>query len=383
VSPPTDDDIEVEIDLSDVDPDYDGSDEEPVDWEEAPEHLAEALPTPRPKLELTPERKRLLREIRRRRMMTFEQLDTLPPTEWFVEGVCPLGMTVVHGAGGSFKSFLLLDWMLHADQSMTWHGRNVRPGKCLYVAGEGAAGISRRVHAWRYYHHVTARCGLTFMAAPINLFKADPDSLEVVAELVAIGNFDYVVVDTLHTASYGADENSSKDIGVVFENARQLAAGAGATLFFVHHDPKVGKTARGSSSIRDDSDVVLGVVKDESIDLTGTLSADKIRDEETYAPMTFHLEKVTPPNRKSSLVIESIDGNHNPLTMQRGQRILNAVGDNPGSPTDQIKRLLGISGSDWKKQSEELLAEGKLLVRNGPNNAKLWYLPGDEPEDDE
>jgi hypothetical protein len=372
----TDDDIEVEIDLSDVDPDYV---EEPVDWSDVDAGVRAEFEPKRPAaVHLDP---KVARSIYHDRFLTAGQLMRMPPPEWMVQGLFPLGFTVLHGDGGSYKTFLMLDWMLCADQGLDWHGRKVRQGRCLYMAGEGARGIGKRIRAWCYYHDLDPkRLNTIFMTKPVNLFADDRDAARAfLARVMKRGRFDYLVIDTLHTASGGADENSSKEIGKVFERAVEIAGDS--TLFFVHHDPKAGNTPRGTSSIRDDADVVLSSKKVEGVDLTGTLRASKVRDEEEFKKFEFHLIPVHPPGAPNSLVIDSIDVNMNPMAMQHGQRIINIVGDKPGITTNGLKEALGgVNGSQLVKWMKPLIEGQQVLALEGPNRAKLWYLPGDEPD---
>jgi hypothetical protein len=58
-------------------------------------------------------------------------------------------------------------------------------------------------------------------------------------------------------------------------------------------------------------------------------------------------------------------------------RIAAAVAENPGSSTKSLRKLLRMSGRQWCRQ----VPHAGVVFITAPNHTKLWYLPGDEPED--
>lgn len=322
--------------------------------------------------------------VRRQRMLSVSALFDLPPIQWFLEGLLPAGpCTVMHGKGGTRKSFIILDWMLCADQGLDWHGHFVKPGRCLYMAGEGVQGLSKRIRAWAHPRDIDPFTLTTdFMAIPLNLFTLKPEQVEKWRSLVATLGYDYIVVDTLHTASSGADENSSQDIGTVYENARRIAGDS--QLFYIHHDPKVGKTARGSSAIRDDADVVIEIDRDPNLDLTSIIKPDKIRDADDFMPMHVHFE-LHGEGLASSLYITGVGHDENPgVFAGHGQKIINILDDQPGRTKNEVLELLG-NHKQVRESFDALADEGEIYTKKGPHQegAKvvqrdLWYAKGYE-----
>jgi hypothetical protein len=286
---------EVEIDLSH--PEAFDEYSEPVDWEDLPEEdreEAEEQLAVEPEVERKVPSKGALSLVLRQRLSPIKGILDLPSPEWFIERLLPVGeVTILHGQSGTKKSFLLLDWALCAATGRIWHGHPLRPGKVLYIVAEGIYGTGKRIRAWAAQHRVdpyTLR-RIDFMALPINLFSITFEQANHWADVVAYLHYDYIVIDTLHMSSAGADENSSKDMGLVFKNARTIA-GERAKLFFAHHDPKDGsKTGRGSGSIRDDADVVLRLAEKEKDSPISVLHAEKIKDGPAFAPVAILFEE--------------------------------------------------------------------------------------------
>lgn len=297
----------------------------------------------------------VLRKIRSSRMMNMTRLRSLPPVEWFIKDLIPAGpRTLIHGPGGSKKSFLLLDWMLCAVTGEPWHGRQVAPGQVLYIVGEGVSGIGKRVDAWLSAHpDVDPRLpGIAFMPSSINLFTLAGDNGEherdLWARVFAALGVRYIVIDTVHQSMAGGEENSATDIGRVLEVASYLAGqGArenAADLFLVHHDPKatIGSSGpRGSSALRDSVDVCLTMEPHKTNNLLSMLKPDKVRDAEPfrtqYVTFGVHGEGIS-----SSLFTKTVDS---------------------GEPTGEVKERLELS-----EEARVFLA----WMRKNSRGSKRW-----------
>jgi hypothetical protein len=159
-------------------------------------------------------------------------------------------------------------------------GRSLGPFKVtepkgvLYYALEGTRAIKLRLEAEK---RSQAEVGtplpdnmpLFVVERPTNFINASKANVsKVVAanewmiknKSVALG---LVVVDTLTKAMPGSDQNSVDDTSALFDFTTQLRAhGITATVVYVHHTGKDGKT-RGSSNIEAEVDVVLKMRKQE------------------------------------------------------------------------------------------------------------------------
>src|SRR3954471_10936705 len=104
------------------------------------------------------------------RLLTAAQLASIPRPRPLVGELLPAAaLAVVWGKPGSAKSFLALDLALCVAGGLPWQGQEIRQGKVLYVAAEGAAGLQLRVAAWEQEFRTTAPDGIRFHQGRINL----------------------------------------------------------------------------------------------------------------------------------------------------------------------------------------------------------------------
>lgn len=342
----------------------------------------------------------VLRKIKSSRMMTVTRLFELPPPEWFIDNLIPSGpRTLLHGPGGSKKSFLVLDWMLCAATETPWHGRDVAPGRVLYIVGEGVAGIGKRIKAWLHAHPDAPADlpNIVFMPSSINLFTLTSEShrreVDLWRRVFTTMGFRYIVIDTVHQSMAGGEENSATDIGKVLEVASKIAGqgdDASADLILVHHDPKVREggvsSPRGSSALRDSVDVCLQVeaVKDQP--LAAVLKADKVRDAEAFRPQHLRFAKHG-EGVNESLYLASVDDGKprgemaERITRSEDQRrVLAFLKDKrrrsapPKSKTALAKAVGGRYG-DTARAVQELLDDGAIAVIEGA--IRLAPAPGE------
>lgn len=197
------------------------------------------------------------------RLLSADDLASLPPVRWRVRGILPeQGLAAVYGPSGAGKSFLVLDLLGAVADGREWFGRRTRACPVTYLALEGEAGIAQRVAAYRVRHgHPPA--AMRFVAASFALLEAG-DVLDLAADIRAAGGADgIVVIDTLNRAANGADENDSRDMGRLIAGAKALQAALGGLVVLVHHSGKdASRGLRGHSSLHGALDAVLEVSRD-------------------------------------------------------------------------------------------------------------------------
>ena len=195
--------------------------------------------------------------------------------EWLVKNVITRKeRTMMVGASQSGKSFLAIDLALSIARGAHWFGNRVLRGGVVYQAGEGGRGIKKRLRAYRAEHGIAASDELPFVLLPaaVDLFSGEDACEALIAEsLHWAGTFDcpleLVVIDTLSTATPGADENSSKDIGPVLARCERIAQKTNAAVMLVHHMNSGGQKPRGHTSILANLDSVLKVEKLDEMDI--------------------------------------------------------------------------------------------------------------------
>jgi hypothetical protein len=174
-------------------------------------------------------------------------MQALPPLIWRVKGVLPaVGLAALFGPSASGKSFLALDMAAAIAQGTSWFGCRTRSAAVIYVALEGEGGFKNRVAAWEHEHGKPIPTVLNFVMQPFKV--ADLQDLDDLASVVPKGSV--IFIDTLNRAAPLADENSSKDMGLILEGAKQLQIATAGLVVLVHHTGKdVGKGLRGHSSL--------------------------------------------------------------------------------------------------------------------------------------
>jgi hypothetical protein len=230
-----------------------------------------------------------------------DQLDEPGPEfEWLIDGWMSCGdRSIIGGASQSGKSFLAVHAALSIAHDREFFGAKVKPGLVVYQAGEGVRAFKRRLRAWRKHHGVlfSRETPFVFLQSPVDLWRADGDTPKLIEEINGIAEqypepLRLVVIDTLATATVGADEVSGRDMGLVMANVAKIGAATGAAVSLVHHLNAGGERLRGHTSIFANIDQVIIVTKDE---LTGVRTArlDKLRDgDETGATFSFELMSV-------------------------------------------------------------------------------------------
>jgi hypothetical protein len=203
----------------------------------------------------------------------------LPRGDPLIEGVIDRHtLFVVAGRDQSYKSFLVLDWLLSLATGHTWLGRATQRCKVLYVVGEGAWGLNDRVAAWEAaWQQDVDDDWFHVRRAPVNLFRQTDAYADLVDRITTAG-YEVVVFDTLQRMASGADQNAAKDAGVIISSLDRIrqTIGAGAVGVVAHTD-KGDNDTRGSSAFEDDADIVWRVKRDPDEEIVRAL-LDKRKD---------------------------------------------------------------------------------------------------------
>ena len=215
------------------------------------------------------------------------------------------------GPSYSFKSFLLLDWLLSMVSNRRWNGKFTAPAKVAYVLGEGKSSLLKRAMAWMKYHEVTSdeevlineRFRACFEVPQLGS-KASVDNF--LADLAA-ENFkpDVIAIDTFARAMVGKDENDQKDVGLWIEQADRLRQ-LGYTVIFLHHTKKsieFGVQYRGSTAIMGAMDTAMTLTRNENY---CTLNITKQKDHDEGPDMRFRRVLVDVNGETSCVLVPSL-----------------------------------------------------------------------------
>lgn len=203
-----------------------------------------------------------------------------------------LFMLVAPEASG--KSFLALGWACSVATGTPWIGRESKQGPVFYLAGEGFAGLRRRMRAWELH------TGTSLDAAPLFVSKTaaalmDAESAASVTSAVQAlcthhGPPALLVVDTFARNMGPGDENSNTDVGVFVSHVDAIRQQLGCSVLIVHHSGHQEKgRGRGASSLQFGMDARFTLeVKAAGIELTNP----KQKDGEPIAPMLLELKQI-------------------------------------------------------------------------------------------
>jgi hypothetical protein len=201
------------------------------------------------------------------RIIPAADLAKLPKATWLIPDILPeMGLSVLYGAPGSYKSFVALDWSLRVAQK--------RP--VVYTIYEGLTGYWQRIKAWS--EHFSGGYDNLQMCIG-DLAVMDLNQLNEFVEELHKYKPALVVIDTLARAMTGSDENSSRDMGLFVAGCERIRRELSAAVLIVHHSNKGGVHERGSIALRGAADVMIKQTLDDDIIVT---ECDKMKDAEPF-----------------------------------------------------------------------------------------------------
>ena len=233
----------------------------------------------------------------------------LPNVEWLLQQFLPAkSLVTLFGPSGSGKSFVALDFGLRVSQQHS----------VMYVAAEGLRGYVNRMDAWSKYTDLKeGRIRFIGNAPPL----LDKNEVQDFINAVLPYAPKLIILDTLARCMVGADENSSRDMGLVIAAVEQIQRATDATILLVHHTTKNGSTERGSSALRGACDVMIELTNDDG---HIRLACSKSKDSEEFATQLYRLQVIEIESGRTSCVIvpsqQGTQTTRDPLT--KNQRLV-------------------------------------------------------------
>lgn len=186
------------------------------------------------------------------KLLGLNELSQLPPNEWLIKGVLPSkGLASIFGPSGSGKTFLAIDLLMAVATKQDWFGFKVKNAPVVYVGLEGKAGITRRIEAWTTKNQLPAPSNFKVVLDNFdltNMFEVEGLAREIIQSNMSQG---VIVIDTLNQASPSADENSSKDMGMIINHLKVLQEATDSLVLIIHHTGKnTSAGLRGHSSLK-------------------------------------------------------------------------------------------------------------------------------------
>ena len=142
---------------------------------------------------------------------------------------------MLFGKGGTYKSFLALDWACQ----LAHEGATV-----VYIVAEGASGMRARIHAWKTANKVEALPHLFLMPSNVALHGQKYVEAWIAAMVAQLGKStpDLVVVDTLARNFVGGNEKDPQDMGLFVEGCERIRLELETAVLVLHHTTKDGVT---------------------------------------------------------------------------------------------------------------------------------------------
>lgn len=206
-----------------------------------------------------------------------------PPPGYWVKGVVPDGdLVVIYGASGSGKSFLAWDMACAVERGTPWMDRKTRKGRSVYICAEGGGGFRTRVRAYAAENQIDPNTLPGVIPDAPNLREVE-DIKSLVHSVRAYGPIDIIWVDTFAATTPGADENTSKDIGLALSHCKSLSRILNCLVVLVHHSGKdAARGARGWSGLRAASDGELEVSRDGDLRVLKVMKSKDGRDGDLF-----------------------------------------------------------------------------------------------------
>lgn len=333
----------------------------------------------------------LLPEHERYRLYRVDELSEFPLVEWLVDRyLARRELSVLWGSGGTFKSFLALDWAA----TLASGGQPV-----VYIAAEGASGMRARVAAWMRHYGVAELPQLYVMPANVNVHRA----LEVATWTAAMraqlrgATPVLVVVDTLARNFVGGSENDPREMGEFVDGLERIRKEFDTAVLVIHHATKEGKTERGTESLRNASFAMFEVVDRGGSGRAADVRCDRMKDAEPPPTVRINPVQVSLPEElgegASSLVAGwpgsgceqggRSDGKRPELRPElsgRQAKLLKALhGRSDGRSPEDLASYLKISQRTLRKELKTLRESGLAAVE-GRTSDRRYVLTEDGRE---
>ena len=200
-----------------------------------------------------------------------------------IKNLIPNGVTIVFGESQAMKSFVVTDMAWHVATGLDWCGNRVKQHGVLVILGEGQDGFRKRLLALKKERRGNA--DIWVHPEPVDLLNGVGAMSDILAHAEAsLGvRIGMVVFDTLSLMLGGGDENTAKDTGLAFNNARRVFADR--ALVFAHHSGHNDKSReRGSYQIQGNADSRISVSRNDRIIL---VTHKKTKDDRLCAPIAL------------------------------------------------------------------------------------------------
>ncbi len=319
---------------------------------------------------------------------SLEDLLLFPDKEWLIDQVIGAGdLGMFYGPAGTGKTFLVIDMIISCLMGYGWAERfkTKRPLNIAYCAGEGLSGLKSRFGAAVKHNKVKPSLkNFTFFNTMPQLFleheEADHETIKRFVdewksnqEKGTADPLDILFIDTLHTSTIGADENSAKDMGKALHLCRYASKELGCAVVLIHHSNKGGNEERGSSALRGAMDVIIEITKPKKD--PSTMICSKLKDGKQWQSQNFELIPVDGTKSVCVSWKDLIDSKEKKgKADEHIERILRKMNEYPESEftVKQVSEIIGEKESNTRKLLKKMTDTGVCCKKlKNPKQEKL------------
>ncbi len=220
-------------------------------------------------------------------LYTLDEYRRRPVPPPLIKGLIAKGAVAgLVGDFAAYKTFLALGMGLAVAYGVPWAGFDTEQAPVIYVAGEGGAGLVKRIDAFKKHHgHADDPPAFYLLDEPPRLIDGDAGPLLAsIAALPAAPGF--IVLDTVARTFGTGDENSAEDMSKYVAAVDRIKTETGATVLLLHHNNKQGGY-RGSTALPGALDTMIAAEKTAD---GVVLRCEKQKDDEPFADI--RLQKV-------------------------------------------------------------------------------------------
>jgi hypothetical protein len=230
-------------------------------------------------------------------------------------------LMMLFGAPSAGKSFVAIAMAAAVATGYPWLDRDVRRGTVFYLAGEGHAGLSRRLRAWEI------DTGVSLEGAPLFVSKLPAQLMDAanahivereISELAAKhGSPVLIIIDTLARNMGSGNDSDNADIGVFVGHIDGMRHRLGCTVQIVHHSGHLETDrARGASALPAAMDAIFQMENKGGV---RSLTHRKSKESELAAPIPLTLKEVPigwkdGKGREISSAVVALADSHGPAT---------------------------------------------------------------------
>ena len=266
------------------------------------------------------------------------------------------------GDPGVGKSFFALSWGLSVASGVNWQDRPVKQGPVYYFAGEGKAGMKRRMMAWKERYGKNPGNAFRVLSGGWDLTNLDSVNklYTLMCEVVEKdGVPSMIVVDTLARHFGANNENDTQSMNTFVSYMDLIRKKFQCTILVIHHTGKdKDKGGRGSTVLHGAVDCSYLVEKSESGQMT--LKCLKMKDAEMPAHQFYELMSVQIRRPDGHLLVQD-DG----VTPVTSAVIVPADGPAEEEVTIKPKKTKDVEKKAhqaflelWEQQAKNLLDSG-------------------------